>query len=82
MELQKTKEGLIVKGNSGDKGNEMILSTFTKSGKLISESGRGYHMDRNFIEKYLFQPLLGEISDEQIEFLEKTKKIRRIKIAN
>ena len=72
--VAKTKEGLIVKGNSGDKGNEMILSTFTKSGKLISESGRGYHMNRNFIEGYLFQPLLGEISDEQIEFLEKTKK--------
>ena len=72
--VAKTKEGFILKANSGDKGNEAIFSMFTKSGKLISEYGRGDHINRDFMEEYLFPLLLGEISDEQIELLKKTKK--------
>ena len=71
--IAETKDGFILKMNTGDKGDELLKFAFTKSGKLVYESGRGDHMNIKYFEKKWFPILFGELSDEQIKLLEKYK---------
>ena len=55
--VEETKSNYRSTLNTGDKGDEIIFSTFTKSGKLIFESERGDHINRDATERTLF-PLI------------------------
>ena len=72
--IAKAKNGFVSKLNTGDKGNEIILSIFDKNGNLIEEEGRGRLINREYFEKIWFPICFGEISDEKLnERIEKDK---------
>ncbi len=56
--IEKVGNDFVLKINNGDKGNEQIFSMFDKEGKLIYESGRGNHMNRDAAEKIVFQKMV------------------------
>ncbi len=74
--IGKLKDG-YVKIFLGNEKDEVIYSKLDKNGKLIRESGRGYHRRREYLERMWFAQFFGKEPNELIKLLEKIKKTKK-----